>query len=117
MGLTTSDLHIPGGGTDAYHILRVQEASPGQKAGLEAFFDYIISINGIRLNQDNEQLKTILEKSINQPVQLTVFNARTELIRQVPLTPRNDWGGQVGDPKAIEEVEVIDREFRRVCWA
>lgn len=31
------------------NILQVQDASPGQTAGLEAFFDFIVAINDTRL--------------------------------------------------------------------
>ena len=48
MGASQS-LEVPGGGTSGYNILRVQDNSPGAKAGLEPFFDYIIAVNGIRL--------------------------------------------------------------------
>ena len=30
-------------------MLRVQPGSPGARAGLDAFFDYIVVINGVRL--------------------------------------------------------------------
>lgn len=49
MGVGGSSLNIPGGGTDGYHVLRVHDNSPGFKAGLEAFFDFIVAINGVRL--------------------------------------------------------------------
>jgi hypothetical protein len=42
-------VEIPGGGTEGYHVLRVQENSPGQTAGLEPFFDYIIAVGNHRL--------------------------------------------------------------------
>jgi predicted metalloprotease with PDZ domain len=48
MGAAQS-LEVPGGGSDGYNVLRVQENSPGSRAGLEPFFDYIIAVNGIRL--------------------------------------------------------------------
>ena len=40
---------VPGGGTEGFHVLRVHENSPGQRAGLEPFFDYIIAIGKHRL--------------------------------------------------------------------
>lgn len=95
MGLGTSDLNIPGGGTQGFHVLRVQDGSPGAKAGLEAYFDYIISINSIRLNKDNDQFKDIIRQSVDRTVQLGIYNTRTRIVRQVPLTPNNNWGGQV----------------------
>uniref|UniRef100_A0A8C9Y4C5 Golgi reassembly stacking protein 2 n=1 Tax=Sander lucioperca TaxID=283035 RepID=A0A8C9Y4C5_SANLU len=42
-------MEIPGGGSEGYHVLRVQENSPGHRAGLEPFFDFIVSINNTRL--------------------------------------------------------------------
>ena len=42
-------------------MLRVQEGSPGQQAGLEAFFDFIVAIGNTRLNQDNDTLKNLLK--------------------------------------------------------
>ncbi|KAA3678670.1 uncharacterized protein DEA37_0009956 [Paragonimus westermani] len=47
---------VPGGGTSGYHVLRVQEGSPGHKAGLEAFFDFIVSINNTRLVSEDGNL-------------------------------------------------------------
>jgi hypothetical protein len=44
-----SSVQIPGGGTEGYHVLRVQDNSPGQKAGLEPYFDYILTIGDVRL--------------------------------------------------------------------
>jgi len=31
----TQSVEVPGGGTEGYHVLRVQEKSPGSDAGLE----------------------------------------------------------------------------------
>ncbi len=91
MGITGSspyNVNIPGGGTEGYHVLKVkrlfkikinylnkfiiisfqvQDSSPGSRAGLEAFFDFIVAINGSRLDQDNDTLKTILNANIDKP--------------------------------------------------
>lgn len=45
----SSSVEIPGGGAEGYHILNVQDNSPGDRAGLESFFDFIIAVNGVRL--------------------------------------------------------------------
>lgn len=44
--------------------MQVQDNSPGHKAGLEAFFDFIVAIDGTRLDQDNETLKEVLKNGI-----------------------------------------------------
>jgi hypothetical protein len=49
MGSSSSTVDVPGGGTDGYHVLHVLPNSPGHRAGLDPFFDFIVCINGIRL--------------------------------------------------------------------
>ncbi|KAL9959047.1 hypothetical protein ACROYT_G036128 [Oculina patagonica] len=85
---------IPGGGSEGYHVLRVQENSPGYKAGLEPFFDFIISIENTRLDQDNETLKEILKSNAEKPVKMLVFSSKTCKVREVSITPSTMWGGQ-----------------------
>ncbi|XKL63835.1 hypothetical protein PGB90_006199 [Kerria lacca] len=92
MGSSQSSL-IPGGGTEGYHILKVQENSPGEAAGLEAFFDFIITIGSTRLDQDNEVLKTVLSNNIGKEIKLTVYSSKTQSVRELNVIPSNDWGG------------------------
>ena len=93
MGLSQSS-EIPGGGTEGYHVLRVQENSPGSEAGLEAFFDFIVRVNDTRLDKDNETLKELLKDSDGKSVSLTVYNSKTQSVRDVMITPSTSWGGQ-----------------------
>merc|ERR1712076_294992 len=85
---------IPGGGAEGYHVLRVQENSPGHKAGLEAFFDFVVAIGNTRLNQDNETLKDLLKANVEKPVKMLVYSSKTQKVREVELTPSHNWGGQ-----------------------
>jgi hypothetical protein len=94
MGNSNSLPEIPGGGNDGYHVLRVQENSPGSKAGLEPFFDFIIMIGNTRLDRDDERLKDILKSNVEKPIKLLVFSSKTMQIREVTLTPSGVWGGQ-----------------------
>ncbi len=65
----SQSIEVPGGGTEGYHVLRVscqlllilviyyvilqvQEHSPGYKAGLQAYFDFIVAIGNTRLVSD-----------------------------------------------------------------
>ncbi|XP_077544201.1 Golgi reassembly-stacking protein 2 isoform X2 [Haemaphysalis longicornis] len=84
---------IPGGGTEGYHVLRVQENSPGHKAGLEAFFDFIVAIGNTRLNQDNDVLKDVLKANIEKPIVMTVYSSKTQMVRDVEIVPSSMWGG------------------------
>jgi hypothetical protein len=85
---------VPGGGTEGYHVLRVQDGSPGYNAGLEAFFDFIISLENTRLNQDNECLKDLLKTNKDKPVKMLVYNSKRQSCREVTITPSLNWGGQ-----------------------
>ncbi|XP_018329385.1 Golgi reassembly-stacking protein 2 [Agrilus planipennis] len=87
-------VEIPGGGTEGYHVLRVQENSPGSRAGLQAFFDFIISINGTRLDQDNETLKQVLRNGLGKQLPMTVYSSKTQNVRTVTIEPSESWGGQ-----------------------
>ncbi|KAM7532443.1 hypothetical protein Aperf_G00000133044 [Anoplocephala perfoliata] len=91
MGSSESTLK---GSTSGYHILKVQDGSPGQKAGLEAFFDFIVSVGGLRLEQDNETIKDVLARYKDKPVLLQVYSSKTQQYRDVTLIPTDDWGGQ-----------------------
>lgn len=72
----------------------MQDNSPGQKAGLEAFFDFIIAIAGTRLDQDNDMLKELLKQNVDKPVKLVVYSSKTQTVRELTLTPSSGWGGQ-----------------------
>lgn len=89
-----SSTDVPGGGTEGYHVLRVQEGSPGYKAGLEPFFDFIVSVENQRLDQDNDTLKDALKANVEKPVKLLVYSSKTRCVRDASITPSNLWGGQ-----------------------
>ncbi|MEE6489580.1 hypothetical protein FKM82_015620 [Ascaphus truei] len=90
----SQSVEIPGGGTEGYHVLRVQENSPGHRAGLEPFFDFIVSINGLRLNKDNDTLKDLLKANVEKPVKMVAYSSKTLELRETSVTPSNMWGGQ-----------------------
>ncbi|XP_026999172.1 Golgi reassembly-stacking protein 2 isoform X2 [Tachysurus fulvidraco] len=90
----SQSVEIPGGGSEGYHVLRVQENSPGHRAGLEPFFDFIVSINNSRLNKDNDTLKDLLKANVEKPVKMLVYSSKTLELREATVTPSNMWGGQ-----------------------
>lgn len=51
--------------------LQVQNDSPGSKAGLEAFFDFIVAIGTTRLDQDNDTLKELLKANKEKEIRVT----------------------------------------------
>ncbi|XP_041977178.1 Golgi reassembly-stacking protein 2 [Aricia agestis] len=85
---------VPGGGSEGYHVLRVQDGSPGQKANLEPFFDFIVAIENTRLDQDNDTLKTLLKQNIDKTIKMLVYSTKSQSVREVNITPNASWGGQ-----------------------
>lgn len=90
----SQSIEVPGGGTEGYHVLRVQDNSPGSRAGLEAFFDFIVAIGQTRLNQDNDTLKDLLKINVEKEINMTVYSSKTRMVRDVLITPSTLWGGQ-----------------------
>lgn len=86
--------NLPSGGPVGYHVLKVQDDSPGAKAGLEPFFDFIVTINGVRLLEDNDVFKSTLKNNLDRPVELELYNAKLQGTRKVILIPSTSWGGQ-----------------------
>lgn len=74
--------------------MQVQDDSPGAKAGLEPFFDFIVTINGVRLLEDNDVFKSTLKNNLDRPVELELYNAKLQGTRKVILIPSTSWGGQ-----------------------
>ncbi|XP_037382561.1 Golgi reassembly-stacking protein 1 [Talpa occidentalis] len=93
MGLGAS-AEQPAGGTEGFHLHGVQENSPAQQAGLEPYFDFIITIGHSRLNKENDTLRALLKANVEKPVKLEVFNMKTMKVREVEVVPSNMWGGQ-----------------------
>ncbi|XP_016660369.1 Golgi reassembly-stacking protein 2 isoform X3 [Acyrthosiphon pisum] len=111
---------IPGGGTEGYHVLKVQDNSPGQAAGLEAFFDFILAINNTRLDvhpnspadkaglrshtdyiigsdsimHESEDLFMLIEAHEGRPLKLYVYNVELDTCREVSITPDTAWPGE-----------------------
>lgn len=92
----------------------MQNNSPGSRAGLEAFFDFIVAIGTTRLDQDNDTLKELLKTNKEKEIRVTgnflsssqnsllsiyyfpstVYSSKTQNVRVVNITPSETWGGQ-----------------------
>ncbi|XP_070586031.1 Golgi reassembly-stacking protein 1 [Erythrolamprus reginae] len=93
MGLSSSS-EVPNGGSEGYHVHGIQENSPAQEAGLEPFFDFILTIGHTRLNKESDTLKDLLKANVEKAVKLEVYNIKTMKVREVEIIPSNMWGGQ-----------------------
>ncbi|KAG7252319.1 hypothetical protein CRUP_030728, partial [Coryphaenoides rupestris] len=72
----------------------VQGDSPAERAGLEPFFDFILTLDSTRLNEENDQLKELLKASVERPVPMEVYSTKTMTLRQLQVVPSSAWGGQ-----------------------
>lgn len=93
MGLSQSS-EVSEGGTYGYHVHGVQPNSPAEKAGLQPFFDFILSLDNRRLNEENEQLKEVLRANMEKMVKMEVYSTKTLRVRELEVMPSNMWGGQ-----------------------
>ncbi|KAM4605555.1 Golgi reassembly-stacking protein 1a [Polymixia lowei] len=93
MGLSQSSDALEGG-TYGYHVHGVQENSPAEKAGLEPFFDFILSLDNNRLNEENDLLKELLKANMEKGVKIEVYSTKTMRVRELEVVPSNMWGGQ-----------------------
>ncbi|XP_034562920.1 Golgi reassembly-stacking protein 1-like [Notolabrus celidotus] len=94
MGLPQSSFLTDGGTNYGYHVHGIQEDSPALRAGLEPFFDFILSIGNTRLNKESDLLKDLLKANMEKAVKLEVYNSKTQRVRELEVTPSNMWGGQ-----------------------
>ncbi|XP_053716248.1 Golgi reassembly-stacking protein 1-like [Synchiropus splendidus] len=94
MGLVQGSFLSDSEATSGYHVHGIQEDSPAFKAGLEPFFDFILSIGNTRLNKENDLLKDLLKANVEKAVKLEVYNSKTQRMRELEVTPSNMWGGQ-----------------------
>ncbi|XP_054479100.1 Golgi reassembly-stacking protein 1-like isoform X2 [Anoplopoma fimbria] len=94
MGLPQSSFFSDGGTYSGYHVHGVQEDSPALRAGLEPFFDFILSIGNTRLNKESDLLKDLLKANVEKAVKLEVYNSKTQRVRELEVIPSNMWGGQ-----------------------
>ncbi|XP_029380636.1 Golgi reassembly-stacking protein 1a isoform X1 [Echeneis naucrates] len=93
MGLSQSS-EGPEGGTYGYHVHGVQPNSPAEKAGLQPFFDFILSLDNKRLNEENDLLKELLKANMEKGVKMEVYSTKSTKVRELEVVPSNMWGGQ-----------------------
>ncbi|RCN24607.1 hypothetical protein ANCCAN_29695 [Ancylostoma caninum] len=45
-------------------------------------------------DKDNDTMKEILKQHVEKPIELTVYNSKTQTVRQTTVVPSELWGGQ-----------------------
>lgn len=93
MGLSQSS-EVSEGGTYGYHVHAVQPDSPAEKTGLQPFFDFILSLDNRRLNEENDLLKELLKANKERAVKMEVYSTKSTMVRELEVMPSSMWGGQ-----------------------
>jgi len=127
MGQTSSSLpsHLP---SYALHCLRVADHSPSDGL-LEPFFDYLIGVDTPTPHQPDPdglslspmELGRILEDHDGDEIMLRVYNAKSQRIRDVRLTPSRTWAeeaarraGEMYEPDDGQKPSLLGLSLR-VC--
>ncbi|KAF9106345.1 Golgi reassembly-stacking protein 2 [Mortierella sp. GBA35] len=75
-----------------YHVLRVKDDSPAYRAGIRPFFDYIVAVNGVRLNSETTYLQDQMLAHEDKPLLLDIYSTREQAGRRVEMIPTRKWG-------------------------
>ncbi|KAI7884736.1 GRASP55/65 PDZ-like domain-containing protein [Mucor mucedo] len=101
-------------GQYGFHVLKVKENSPAYHAGIEQFFDYIVNINGIPLNNgDSQTLVTTLQEYEGKPLPIGVYSSKEQSFREVTLTPSRDWHPDDPNEKSLIGCSIRFCSFER----
>ncbi|KAI9298394.1 hypothetical protein K502DRAFT_327423 [Neoconidiobolus thromboides FSU 785] len=76
---------------NGFHVLKVKPNSPAEKAGLNPYFDFIVSINDQTTITTLKDFAIYISRFANQDVKLSVFSLKTRSIRELILNPTNTW--------------------------
>ncbi|CAK0825412.1 unnamed protein product, partial [Prorocentrum cordatum] len=75
-------------------VFKVSQGSPAAEAGLEVFFDFILEVNGVKMDPNYQQkFSEGIQAAENSSAKLLVYNTRAHTTREVIVMPRK-WAGK-----------------------
>lgn len=77
-----------------YRVLGVQPNSPASSVGLVSFFDFVVAANNVPLKVLDSTFVDMIRGSEDKPLPCTVYNIKSETVRDVSIVPSRNWGGQ-----------------------
>lgn len=100
-----------GGGQSAeiggVRVFKISPGSPAAEAGLEVFFDFILDVNGVRMDPNYQKsFAQKIQESENSIAKMQVFNTRAHTTREVTVMPRK-WNGN-GLLGATVRFDIVD---------
>jgi hypothetical protein len=79
--------------TCGYRVLDVQPNSPGLRAGLVSFFDFIMKAEEQTFEVEGDELVKVLTRHKGRKLALVVYNTKSGTFREVSIVPSDTWGG------------------------
>lgn len=73
--------------TVGIQVLQVTPGSPADLAGLRPFWDWIVAGPGIVFDRDGPEFMQLIRTSVDKEVPLTVYNVRSETLRECVVVP------------------------------
>ncbi|GJE88377.1 GRASP55/65 PDZ-like domain-containing protein [Phanerochaete sordida] len=94
----------------ALHVLRVTPSSPASQTSIEPYFDFVVGFKDKQLasgNIDAAELERIVEAHEGRPLDLLVWNSKSQSVRVVPIVPSRTWSMPFAalDPKEPDAAE------------
>eukprot|EP00746_Dinoflagellata_sp_MGD_P120978 gnl/MRDRNA2_/MRDRNA2_56306_c0_seq1.p1 gnl/MRDRNA2_/MRDRNA2_56306_c0~~gnl/MRDRNA2_/MRDRNA2_56306_c0_seq1.p1 ORF type:complete len:400 (-),score=79.55 gnl/MRDRNA2_/MRDRNA2_56306_c0_seq1:57-1256(-) len=74
-------------------VLEVFPNSPAAHAGLMPYKDYMLGTSDVMF-RDMDELAELVTANLNKKLQMYIYNADSETIREVFLSPNTTWGGE-----------------------
>ena len=72
-------------GAGGFRIFSVIPSSPGDVAGLEVFFDFVVEVNGVVVESDKQSFFSMVKDFEGKRVKLTVYNCRSHSLRGMSI--------------------------------
>jgi len=97
-------------------VFKVNPGSPAAEAGLEVFFDFIVAVNGEKIEPGEQStFAKAIKEAENGSAKLTVFNTRANVTREVTVAPRQ-WAGNglLGATVRFDTIDVAENHGIRV---
>ncbi|KAF8574892.1 hypothetical protein K439DRAFT_1407335 [Ramaria rubella] len=96
------------------HILRVTPGSPASHTDLEAFFDFVVGLEGNPFSSDIDasELERIVESNEDTPLNLLVWSSKTQQTRLVAVTPSRVWSSQYDNGASSSQPSLLGLSMR-----
>ena len=75
-----------------YRVLSVQPNSPGEEAGLDPYFDFVVAANNVQLLSEDNVFLDIISEHEAKDLELIVYNSKRDETRSCTIKSTRGWG-------------------------